>query len=341
MSARSEEVDDVITKQSPPDQDARDDQRQRRTTRHRWIGALAVVAVIAALIGFAVVASRDEGGTAGPPLGTSSSPFKPVNVITNSYLDITSGETTPADVHLPGANLPEVSPNGESVVYFTFDSDDIFIAPIDGSETATITVDGFSAVAPTWVDDETILFQGRPLGGGANEVGDLYTLDVPTGDVNMVTDLPVEKHGAWFTVSDVSPDGTTVLFHVPHGKGQDFGYDLWTAPLAGGKATLLREDAGYAHYSPDGSIVFLDRPGLGESGAVWIMDGDGRSARSLVEGGSFTTGPRFSPDGATVAYANDESLEVVDVASGAVTELDASTHEADAVWFDAHTLIVD
>jgi Tol biopolymer transport system component len=333
----------MIEQQTPtePALDPRAPQ-ERRAVRNRRLGGVALVVVLIAVAVFAAISLRDgDEGTGSTTDTVSSSGFTPIEVITNSYLDITTGETTPAEVHLPGANLPEVSPNGESVVYFTFDSDGIFVAPIDGSEEATITLDGLSAVAPTWIDDVTILFQGRPLDGGANEIGDLYTLDVPTGDVTMVTDLPVEKHGAWFIVSDVSPDGSTVLFHLPRGNGQRFGYDLWTAPIAGGEATLLRRDAGYAQYGPDGSIVFLASPGLGESDAIWVMDSDGRHARSLVEGGPFSSGPRFSPDGATVAYANDEMLEVVDVVSGEVTQLDASTHEADPAWYDATTLIVD
>jgi Tol biopolymer transport system component len=236
--------------------------------------------------------------------------------------------------------MPEVSPNGESVVYFSFDGDELFVAPIDGSDEATITLDGLSGVAPTWIDDETILFQGRPTEGGPNDVGDLYAVDISTGDVTMVTDLPLEKHGAWFIVSDVSPDGTTVLFHLPREKGEGGGYDLWTAPMAGGEATLLRKDAGFAQYGPDGSIVFFERPVSFEGDAIWIMDGEGRDARSLVEGGPFTSGPRFSPDGATVSYANEEFLEIVDVASGEVTELDASTHEEDPAWYDDDTMIV-
>jgi Tol biopolymer transport system component len=71
------------------------------------------------------------------------------------------------------------------------------------------------------------------------------------------------------------------------------------------------------------------------------MDANGRDARSLVEGGTYTSGPRFSPDGARVSYANGEFLEIVDVASGEVTELEVSTHSADPAWYDHHTLIVD
>jgi Tol biopolymer transport system component len=259
---------------------------------------------------------------------------------THSYLDIATGERTPVAANLAVASLPEVSPNGESIVWFTFDSGDVFVSALDGSGEVTINPDGLDGYAATWIDDETILFQGQAAGGGQNQVGDLYAADVATGEVTMVTDLPLESHGAWFIISDVSPDGTTVLFHLPRGKGRNKTWDLWTVPIAGGEATLLREDAGFAQYGPDGSIVYLDDPVSFEGDAIWIMDGDGRNARSLVEGGRYTYWPRFSPDGTKVAYANDGMLEIIDVASGEVTELGVSNQEADPAWYDDDTLIV-
>ena len=87
--------------------------------------------------------------------------------------------------------------------------------------------------------------------------------------------------------------------------------------------------------------MFLDGPVSFEGDAIWTMDGDGRHAQLLVDGGRYTTFPRFSPDGATVSYADDEMLEIVDVTSGEVTALDTSTHEADPAWYDADTMIVD
>jgi Tol biopolymer transport system component len=331
----------MIEQPTPPEPDALDPRllKQRRTARNRRFGALAVAAVIIAVAVVAVITLQDGNDGGGPADTTSPSAFVPVNVVSHSYLDIATGERTPVEANLTGANLPEVSPNGESVVYFTFD-DGIYISALDGSGEVPISPDGLDGYAATWIDDETILFQGRSTGAGENELGDLYAADVSTGEATMVTDLPDVKHGAWFIVSDVSPDGTTVLFHLPR-KGKNAGYDLWTAPIAGGEAALLRKDAGFAQYGPDGSVVFLDRPVSFEGDAIWIMDGDGRHARLLVEGGRYTTWPRFSPDGTTVSYANDEMLEIVDVASGEVTTLDASTHEADPAWYDDDTLIVD
>jgi hypothetical protein len=86
----------------------------------------------------------------------------------------------------------------------------------------------------------------------------------------MVTDLPDERNGAWIIVSDVSPDGTTVLFHLPRragaGSEDDTRYDRWTAPIAGGEPTMLRKNAGYAEpawFGNDTLIVEDDDSELG------------------------------------------------------------------------------
>jgi len=297
----------------------------------RWI-SLAIV--LAACTSDPQSTDAAADGPTAPPSSTASAPIG-----SHVFLDIATGERTPAGVSMYEAGMPEVSPDGKSVVWFTFD-DGISVSALDGSSEVAVTPDGLQGYAATWVDDETILFQGRPTDGPENELGDLYVADVSTGEATMVTDLPLEKDPSWLIVSDVSPDGTTVLFHLPR-EGKDAGWDLWTAPIAGGPATLLRKDAGFAHYGLDGSIVFFDHPDGFEGDAIWMMDGDGRHARPLVEGGRYTTPPTFSPDGATVAYANDEMLEIVDVASGEVTELDASTHHSDPAWYDDETLLVD
>jgi Tol biopolymer transport system component len=303
-----------------------------RTQAGRWI---SLALVLAACTSDPQTTDAAADGLTAPPSSTASLP-----VGSHVFLDIATGQRTPAGVSMYEAGMPEVSPDGKSVVWFTFD-DGITVSALDGSAEVAVSPHGLDGYAATWVDDETILFQGRPTGGPEDQLGDLYEADVSTGKATMVTDLPLEKAGSWFVVSDVSPDGTTVLFHLPqHGKEKG-SWDLWTAPIAGGQATVLRKDAGFAQYGPDGSIVFFDHPASFAADAIWIMDGDGRHARPLVEGGHYTGTPLFSPDGTKVAYANDETVEIVDVASGEVTKLDASTHHSDPAWYDDGTLIVD
>ncbi|MEX0983895.1 MAG: hypothetical protein WD096_02475 [Actinomycetota bacterium] len=335
------EIFDMVTKQTEPDLDSWKDQedRQRRSARTKRIGAYTVAAVFVVLAAIAVVTQRDGDGGTGPadePVSPSPVP----TVVTHSYLDIATGTRTPVAADLTDARLAEVSPDGTSVVYSTCCSgaDFIYVADLAGAERTQIDTGAPNGYAPTWIDDDTILVQARDA--DTRRIGDLYGVDVRTGDEELIVDLPDLRTGAWVVTSDVSPDGTTVLYHLPRGQGADATWDLWTAPIAGGEATLLRKDAGFAAYAPDGSIVFLDHPVPFESDAIWIMDGDGGDARSLVKGGVYTW-PRVSPDGAMVAYGHDGKAEIVDIATGEVTGLDAFSEEFRLAWYSNDTLIVD
>jgi Tol biopolymer transport system component len=335
----------MATKQKDPDLGSWQEQerRQRRTARNRKLGAFAAVAaLIGGLVVFALVTRQDVGGV--QPAGTPTSPSSPEAAgggpTTHYYVDIDTGERTPVDAAMYGARLSQVSPDGQRIAYSTCCSgDSLYVVDLDGSERRTVTPESLDAYHPTWVDDETILFQGRPT--GTIQLGDLYTVDVATGEMTMVVDLPDERNGAWIVRSDLSPDGTTVLFHLPRGKGNDATWDLWTAPLAGGEPTLLREGAGFAAYAPDGSIVFLDHPYPFAGDEVWIMDGDGSDARPLVERGSTLTWPAVSPDGTKVAYGSGdgEEIKIVDIATLEITRIGAVLEEA--AWYDDRTLIVD
>ena len=132
------ELFDMVTKQTEPDLDSWKEQedRQRKRARSRKIGAFAVAAVIVVLAAFAVVALR-QGDGGDPPASQPSQSFTPVGgAVTHWYLDIATGERTPVEANLTGANLPDVSPNGESVVWFTFE-DGIYVSALDGSGEVT------------------------------------------------------------------------------------------------------------------------------------------------------------------------------------------------------------
>ncbi|MBC8088155.1 MAG: PD40 domain-containing protein [Phycisphaerae bacterium] len=135
--------------------------------------------------------------------------------------------------------------------------------------------------------------------------------------------------GTWMSV-DVSPDASTIVF--------DLLGDLYTVPIAGGKATRIVSgnsiDA-QPRYSPDGkSLVFTsDRSGVD---ATWIADADGRRLRLITPGGHY---PDWSPDGQQIITGN----RLVDVRGGAGVVLPgfgtAPSFTADGrfVWFQTGT----
>ncbi|MGZ8581514.1 MAG: TolB family protein, partial [Actinomycetota bacterium] len=336
------EVFQMSTQKVRPDRGftERQDFRQRRRMRNRKVGAYAVVAAIAVVAVVAIAAVRTGPGDTAVPV--SSPPPSGPTVVSHSYFDIATGERTPVAADLSGAQVPEVSPNLRNIAY---GFDVITVAALDGSERTTITPEDLDGYAPTWIDDETILFQGRTAGTG--QIGDLYVADIASGEQTMVVDLPDLRPLPWFVRSDLSPDGTTVLFHLPRAldrvRGDGVAWDLWTAPLAGGEATLLQEDAGMAAYTPDGSIVFLDHMEDFASGRISIMAGDGSNERLLVKVPNGTGWPHVSPDGTMVAFGEfgTDVVQIADIATGENLGEIGDDQETESAWYGNDTLIVD
>jgi imidazolonepropionase-like amidohydrolase/Tol biopolymer transport system component len=97
--------------------------------------------------------------------------------------------------------------------------------------------------------------------------------------------------GTWMNV-DVSPDGTTLVF--------DLLGDIYTMPLAGGKATPLMTDIAWQmqpRFSPDGKyIAFTSDEDGGDN--LWIMNRDGSNGKAVSkEQFRLLNSPAWSPDG--------------------------------------------
>lgn len=103
--------------------------------------------------------------------------------------------------------------------------------------------------------------------------------------------------GTWISL-DVSPDGARIVF--------DLLGDLYTLPIAGGKATRLTSGMGYdaqPRWSPDGKkVVFVSDRSGGEN--VWLVNADGSDTTALTSGNlNQYVSPVFSPDGQYVVVS--------------------------------------
>lgn len=82
--------------------------------------------------------------------------------------------------------------------------------------------------------------------------------------------------GTWMNL-DVSPDGKTIAF--------DLLGDIYTLPVGGGQATLLRKGLAWEvqpRFSPDGKkILFTSDAGGGDN--IWVMNTDGTNARQVTK----------------------------------------------------------
>ena len=100
---------------------------------------------------------------------------------------------------------------------------------------------------------------------------DVNTINIPYTDVTIST-----SEGTWMSL-DVSPDGKEIVF--------DMLGDIYTLPIAGGEATLLRGGHAFEvqpRYSPDGKwISFTSDAGGGDN--IWIMHRDGSDAKQITK----------------------------------------------------------
>ena len=99
------------------------------------------------------------------------------------------------------------------------------------------------------------------------------------------------REGTWMNL-DVSPDGNTLVF--------DMLGDIYSLPVAGGTATLLRGGHAFEvqpRFSPDGKkICFTSDAGGGDN--VWVMDADGKNAKQITqEDFRLLNNPVWTPDG--------------------------------------------
>ncbi len=109
-----------------------------------------------------------------------------------------------------------------------------------------------------------------------------------------------------------SPDGTKVVYSVPH--------SIYAVNVDDGSTSLLEGSVGVINYlerppgaspygslswSPDGShLLFAAAPTTGTANAaLYVMNPDGSGLRKLVETYRFNDGFAWSPDGTKVAYA--------------------------------------
>jgi hypothetical protein len=333
--AELKEIFEMVTQKTEPKEDAwrEQEKRQRRQARSRRMGAFAAVAAIVVV---ALAAAMFFGGDGGSRVPAATPTDTPVAITTHFLVDVTTGDKTAAAPVIPGARLLAVSPDGGTIAYNTCctNGDAMSLVQMDGSDDRTIADRPLSGYAATWSSDgSTIVFQGRDP--ATNGLGGLYAYDVERGTRSRVVDFGGMRSGWWIVPSDISPDGRTVLYHLP--RGRPATWDLWTAPIAGGTPTLVRRNAGWGSYAPDGSIVYLDHPQSFTASSIWIMNGDGTGARPLVEGGSSLEWPTVSPDGTKVAYDDGGRTYVVDVSNLRVTDLGLGSEPA---WVDDDTLIV-
>ena len=336
------EVFEMVTEQTEPDLDAwtEQDRRQRRASRNRRLGALALAAMLGLLAAvFAVRLLGDDQAIkpavvpAVPPLETAPGIYA---------VDLTNGEDI--FIRRVPASPADASPDGSRIAFGrdAGGSSQIFVAAADGTQVQQVTHDPVEwATDPGWSPDGSeIAYVGFGRGGITD--GGVFVVDVVTSRSRQLTHESADAaNPAW------SPDGTEILYRV---GGTSADSVLRLVDVSTGEVTQLTdvgEAAADGAWSPDGSTIAfaLDVVGGGfdDSHGIVLMDADGGSRRVLVPDVP-SWGPVWSPDGTRIAYfAEDDgsccNTYVVDVASGETRPVESGG--LFPTWLDNNTLLIE
>lgn len=346
------EVFEMVKQQTEPDIDswAEQERRIRGTARKQKIGAFALVAAmaVAAIVFFARNPSDDgagvvpatDPGTVAPDTTAALEPGF-------ALFDIATGETTSIGI-VGSSSAVDVSPDGTKIAYVSSENGaraTVHVADVDGSNAQNFPRTDLAgeAIAPRWSPDGTkLVFQGKPA---AEEIGNVYVLDVATGGVQQITDLEPVEAGLWWMAPTFSADGQTVLFNKPRRAGigtSDTGqhWDIWSVPVSGGEPTLVHQNGFAVDVSPSAArIAFTevvkDLDGF-QTGALYVARLDGSDARKIADGSSGIS--RWSPDGSELAYETGVGIDIVDVETGEIRSTNANGWPE---WVDADTLMIE
>ena len=316
--------------------------RQRKAARNRQVGAFATVAVFIAIAVAVFALTRSD--TQGRPAhsGQSSVPAVTGGMATGSMVDVVTGKIT----SLPGSIARDgtfyaTSPDHQTVAFNACCTQvgPIMTANVDGTQIHALTPTKSDGYGAQWSPDGSqIVYQQRQA--ATLLLGDLFVQDVRTGQRTRVTNFDQTRQvDWWFTFPSFSADGQSILFQLPSGNGDRTTWDLWSVPVGGGQQTLVRHDAAWGGYSPDGKqLAYLAPmdPNDFTGGALWVAPADGGKARALVHSTGLSW-LRWSPDGTRISYSDSGSIYVLNVATGATTQV---AEGGNAEWFDDHTLIV-
>ncbi|HEX4809357.1 MAG TPA: amidohydrolase family protein [Bryobacteraceae bacterium] len=125
-------------------------------------------------------------------------------------------------------------------------------------------------------------------------------------------------------------EGTNISVALSPDRGtlvMDLQESLWSLPMKGGQAKRLTDpllEPARPDWSPKGNAIAFESY-KGGTFHIWIMKPDGTGIEQLTEGHGDDREPRFSPDGAKIAFSSDRAFEgsydiwVVDIASRKLT----------------------
>ncbi len=176
---------------------------------------------------------------------------------------------------------------------------EIWIASITGESELVFSTDELLLEAPNWtLDGGSLILNGD---------GKLGRFDLASGSLEAV---PLDGIPELNNDHVLAPDGSNIFLSASDGH-------IYSAALAGGRATRITDDDGFFHFlhgvSPDGrelAYVGIQAGDFTQPGRLLTVPATGGATEAMDVGEGHCDGPEYSPDGEWI-YINTESFSTL------------------------------
>ncbi|MBK7456451.1 MAG: PD40 domain-containing protein [Anaerolineales bacterium] len=217
--------------------------------------------------------------------------FRESNVYEIYEMNIASGAVVQLTNRLGNLNAPEISPDGESIVFKrarpNSDENQLFLMERNGADPNNIPA--LSGWDPTWSPDGKLILFASNRDGAVQ----LFTVRANGKGLHKVSNLPAIRGR-----SDWSPDGKYIVTY----SGAPWEHEVFLMTADGSNAHILSPLGGNsqgASFSPDSQWIaftaYFDHPSDDHGCEIYIMRIDGTDLRRLTSNDYCDYQPRWGP----------------------------------------------
>jgi TolB protein len=225
---------------------------------------------------------------------------------------------------------PRFSPNGERVLYTSYESGfpRIYLLDVGSVERRALeSQDGTMSFAPRFGPDGQTVVYSLTRGGNT----DLYRMDLNSGANTRLTSAPSIE-----TAPSFSPDGSQIVFESDRSGTPQ----IYVMPANGGEAQRIsfgQGRYGTPVWSPRGDLIAFTKQSKGRF-HIGVMRTDGSEER-LLTASFLDEGPTWSPNGRVIMFTRETqgaqgraSLYTVDITGRNPRQVPTSTGASDPAW---------